>query len=158
MCFYNDYDWYADTVVETCCRCPVVECTCYECGEPIGLGDWCYGVYQEEHECCAVCEDTHDEFGRYDPEQDPETCEHDYGETYGYVRCVTCSKLLHAIEEQETDEGCPPLVRQPALEELREALSYGTVEYATKAVAMYPELRDHDWLSDSLEVIADGEE
>lgn len=149
MCFYNDYDWTA-SVTETNDGPADAECRCDECGAKIAVGQWRKHVYQQEHECCQICEDNESSeyvaAGNYDDAVeaarllDGHAC--NYGETCDYNRCESCDKVLRAVKAREEREGCPPNARQPALFTMWEELGeHGDAKaYAQEAVSMFPEL------------------
>jgi len=135
MCFYNDYDWYADVNDITEGETDEKQ-ECHECGLVIHPGEWRRQVYQQEHEECHVCEF-----------EDGPPCgdgNHDYGETYFYVCCRTCANILKAIEVSEAEAGCPPDARQPAYGELQETLWEDREgRYVRRAVEMFPGLQSN---------------
>src|SRR5688572_30184586 len=146
MCFYNDYDWYAQ-VSDSSSGPADTKARCDECGKVINPGDWRYHLDQQEEECCRTCDEGGDNYDDDDP-QDPLTCEHDFGETFDYDRCDKCDKILKAIEAVEIKEGCPPDARRPRLMELRETfIEHSSAPvYAATAIEMYSEVGDVEWL------------
>jgi hypothetical protein len=156
MCFYNkDYDWVA-TVNETEVTTADNPTRCDECRTPIAVGEWIKTIHQQEYEACQICED---EFADdYDEEQDKATCEHKYGETFDYVRCEACDKVLRAIEVIEIEEDCPADARQPALTMLLDELFHfepvDRMKYIDRAVEMFPEIRGCELVS---LVVAEGQ-
>lgn len=151
MCFSNEHaDWYA-SIQEESTGCDDNACRCDECGKKILSGEWRRHIFQQERECCEICEDDPD----YDEDvADGEPChECEYGETYHYNRCLDCDRLLIAVELHEIKEDCPPHARRPMYGELHEVFCEheSNVEYAQQAVAMYPYLKDHKFVKRALE-------
>ena len=143
MCFYNDdFDWYAEV-------CRTVEGTdgratrCIECGAKIAAGEWRRHLEQIEHECCQICEDDCSEI--HDPDQDPATCEHNYGETWDGDTCQACCNLIEAVRIVEIEAGCPAYAQVPSVGGLLdELLEHDEREkYARRAVEMFPALAGH---------------
>lgn len=152
MCFSNgDYGWTAEVQVNTS-GCSPLQCKCYECRAIIAPYEWRVHIYQQEYEECQRCEcEKLDD----DDELCDELCdEHDYGETFEYVRCETCDKILRAIEAFEAREGCPVDERRPALCDLKDELNRWNRDdaplYAAIAIEAYPELASVPWLLDAL--------
>lgn len=149
MCFTNECDWYAaieeqsDYVVTTPCRCD-------ECGKMIEVGEKTHHIFQQQHETCHRCEEWDCECPRNedgDPVCDEKGCqcaEPDYGETYTYDRCESCSKFLDAIEAAEIEEGCHKYEARPNLPmnyDMEGMGSDNAKRYWKKASQMFPELR-----------------
>ncbi len=173
MCFYNDdYDWCAEVNEES--EGPSDEaCNCRECGATIAIGEWCKRVFQQEHEACQICEDScSDDFIEREEMEDLFTepngldaewaaeklkklDEHScsYGETYRYVRCEKCDKVIRAVVAHEKNEGCPEYSQQPALANLYDELNEHSDRkvYARGALTMFPELDGHPQLMQLLE-------
>lgn len=129
MCFYNDYDWYADicTIEDThnwrhgnrCC----------ECGRVMRLGEQVRTIDMVEREYCSECDG------------DDQDCEHDYGETWYGIQCEICTRFLAAIKAVEIEEGCSENVSQPPIGALWDTLHEGDFEvkaYLAKAEEMFP--------------------
>jgi len=164
MCFYEseDYDWIANVVRETD-RLADRPTKCQECGGKIPLGAPIHEVFQQQHELCQICQDDVSENYIGDPDEDSDeesqrqkrlanhVCQ--YGETYLYRRCESCSQLLDAIEKYEENEGCPPHSRRPALCELRDVFTehQDAYAYAEAAVGMFPQLWSHPFIVDLLD-------
>lgn len=150
MCFYHeDYDWSA-SVVDHVKGEAEGDAVCAECHRPIRDGEWRHTVEMQQHEECQLCLDGHPDDDGVIPDPGPHKC--DYGETYSYVRCLGCERILEAIKAVEVREGCPPNAQQPSYEGLHEALwdHESKYEYATAAVDMYPELWSHPMVEDLL--------
>lgn len=144
MCFYNDdCDWIANVTEETFSRADK-EHRCYECGNRILTGEWYRHIHQQESESCLICEDLEDYGDLYDPQQDPKTCEHNYGEHFDCNICRECCLILEAIRDLEEKEGCPPYARQPRIGELSDELHEHKrcldFKYHLHARELFPEL------------------
>lgn len=141
MCFYNDCDWSAEVYEENYTTLGG-EAKCKECFRLIQDGEWRQYVYQQECEVCLICEDECSDDFREDA--DPETCAHDYGQTFSADICRECCLILESIWDLETIEGCPEHAKQPAYGELAEALfegaSYEDDKYRRHALERYPGL------------------
>lgn len=160
MCFYNDYDWFAE-VNETTEGPATAATKCDECGAKIAVGEWRKHVHQQEHECCQICEDDcsgdfiapedRSELGTDGKPIGEHVCQ--YGETCEYDRCEACDKMIRAVIAREKREGCPANAQQPNLFTLWEELyEHGDRrEYATEAVAMFPELASNQNIAYLLE-------
>jgi len=153
MCFYNDCEWTAE-VNEASLLTSGPATKCDECHEPIAPEAWRRTIHQQEHELCQICEDEcSSEFvsqtGVYDERiiaadiLRSHTCY--YGETFDYVCCETCFKVLESIKEHEQREGCPVDAQQPSLCGLWEELSEHdeAATYIREAVAKFPEIATH---------------
>lgn len=155
MCFYNDYDWTADVVVDRIenegKEPPPLDqggqhFKCEECGALILAGSPHRYIYQQEHECCQN-EDcgiyTDDELGE-DEEGDCRCDKPDLGETFTYRRCMECDKFLTAVERAEHDEGCARDESRPSLGgmicEIQELERVARARYFRRARRDFPEL------------------
>lgn len=139
MCFYDDdYEWYAEVHDTTTGTSPLAS-RCYECHRRIEPHQWLTHIFQQEREACSRCDECGDD---YDPDQDPATCEHDYGETFECDICESCIKLREAIERVEEEEDCPPHARQPGIGGLWDVMleHSDATKYAQRAIEMFPEL------------------
>ena len=165
MCFYNDdYEWSA-SVCETSEADSGPATKCAECGCKIEPHEWRKHIFMQEHEDCQICQDpfSDDYIDRKameaelnDGDADWAAAQlkalddhtHDYGETYDYDCCRDCDKILQAVEDRETAEGCPVDERRPALGEMQESLMEHEqwAEYAAHAVAMFPELAGNEFI------------
>lgn len=56
MCFYTDYDWYAEEATTTTSEAGK-PCWCQECGKPLTIWDWRKVIDMKEHAVCQICED-----------------------------------------------------------------------------------------------------
>lgn len=178
MCFDNgDCEWTAE-VNESAEHESGPVCHCTECGSVIAADRWRRTVHQQEYEACQICEDDcsdsyidREEMNRRVADGDAtldwiaenrdaadaadqlatldhHAHAHDYGESYDYVCCLGCEKILRAIEAHEAAEGCPVDARRPMLGNLAEEIinSRGYVDYRGIALAAFPELADHPLL------------
>lgn len=172
MCFYNDdYDWTAEVVTQADAESGPA-CKCDECSRAIDADEFRHTIEMQEHEACQICEDDFsdsfinraDMTAELDDDDDWAANQlkildkhtHDYGETYSYVRCLGCEKLLKAIEKREELAGCPAHSRRPPLSELWETMReiHEAKDYAEFAVKMFPELVDHPIVVNALQVSA----
>lgn len=149
MCFYADYDWYADIHEETCFQLDEPGLPCDECGQLIPQGAWRVHVYQQENETCHQCDDLDS-----DEEHDGKC---DYGETTDYNCCVECSKIIAGVEEYERRQGCPEGNRRPPLYSLYESVQQEHLDSEEllgicKAICdLSPEMENHKWVVETRE-------
>lgn len=162
MCFYTDYDWYAEESTNSTSEAGT-PCRCQECGKPLTIWDWRKVIDMKEHAACQICEEawSDDYIDRAEMQQmlssatTPEdaqyaqehlnmldTHECDYGETFHYVRCRDCDRILGSILAIEGAQGCAPENSQPALTELYENLYQheDAMRYIDAALVLFPEL------------------
>jgi hypothetical protein len=139
MCFYNDYDWYAEDETDESGESPEIA-GCIECGSTIISGKWRRHIYQQQYVECQVCE--------YEEAEEP--CKtHDYGELFECDICRSCQWILEAIDDIETEEGCPYDARQPAFGELRDAIwddSDAGKRYLDRAIERHSEIAYIPWV------------
>ena len=143
MCFsHDDYEWTAE-ISETAEGHSANATRCIECGAAIAAGEFRRNIWQQEHECCQLCQDEWSD--SYDESIDKATCEHEDGETFDADTCAACCKLLTAVRSVELDEGCPEDSQVPRIGELCDALIEidDGEKYARRAVEMFPELATH---------------
>ena len=109
MCFINECDWYAETVIDEE-RPAEKPLKCYECHRAVPTGETMRHVDMWESETCKH-NPSHDDYEgpEMDSEECPEGCEHDFGESFSCSICQECAKLLKAIEASEIEEGCHAL-------------------------------------------------
>jgi len=122
MCFDIDYDWYAE-VVDSNIVASATATTCNECHRLIAASEQRRTIHQQQYELCRFCEDANSEDGTTGV-----TCpndQHDFGETFDYVRCMKCEAILDAIERIEKAEGCKGWESRPSLCGLSEEVSNG---------------------------------
>lgn len=143
MCFYNDdYDWYASVTTDE--TSPATKPTkCDECRRVIPIGEPVRHIWMQQHEYCIHHPDYDDYEGDDSDGTDcPEGCEHDYGETYDYDCCETCTQLVEAIHKSEIESGCRDAESRPNLTELYDAFAEGEgSKYLAKAEELYPGIR-----------------
>jgi hypothetical protein len=132
MCFYEgDCDWTASVYSDT--TEPATKPTkCDECRRIISIGEPVRHVWMQEHEICRHDPESDDFDG---DEDDPVTlcgdeCEHDFGETFDYDCCETCTQLIEAIHHHELLIGCREYESRPNLTE--------GLKYLAKAEQLYP--------------------
>lgn len=113
MCFYHEYDWFADVWEMTCHRIGIPggrRRFCDECRREITPGEWAVEVYAQEYEECQCCEGF-----------ECECVEPDFGETQEYLRCRDCARLYEAVRQSELEAGCPAHTSEPPYCQLWEA-------------------------------------
>ncbi len=133
MCFDIDYDWYPnisednEVIVRKTIRC--VECRCL-----IHVGETARHLYMQEND---------------EAEWDEDDGEFQTGETFDGWFCLSCSKVLQAIQAAELEEGCGHAESQPYIGDLKQAMCedhwQGGGKYADKAIEMFPEVAGHLW-------------
>lgn len=129
MCFYNDYDWYAE-LVEDEIRTADQPTRCGECGTVVPEEGTLRHIYYQQYE---ICRRDHYEGGPGCSED----CEHDFGETFDFDLCEACNQLIEAIHQFEIEEGCGEAESRPAFGELYDAI-YNRKDYLEKAESLYP--------------------
>jgi len=133
MCFYNDDCGWVAQISDVQDGPSPCNSTCIECGGEIKEGAHRRHVFQQESECCVICDDA--------PDSDCER--HDYGNIFEADICDSCCKILRAIYAVEADEGCPEHSRQPFYGELFDAISNDRDgRYTARAISMFPELAE----------------
>ena len=141
MCFNTESDWTAE-IYEVTDGANNEACRCDECGRHISRLDWCRKIYGQEREICEHCD------RKIDDEPTVDDCEDgcNFGESWNYVCCEPCSKVLEAIKAVELENGCDLRESQPALNELVLTMQRDRIEgckYAARALRDHPELATH---------------
>jgi hypothetical protein len=148
VCFFHDYDWYAELCEETEGPAPA-PARCGECRRPIAAGQWRHRVYQQQYEECRACGNGDCECPGADGTGECCRCPvPSFGETAEYDRCESCDKVLRAVEAVELADGCHHDNARPALcglseEALNRCNNDHADEYAAKAVELFPEVAGH---------------
>lgn len=142
MCFYNDYDWYAEVTDKSEPEADK-DVRCHECRETIKQGSKYVYIFMQEHEECHNCNDEDEDF--------PCSCEEpNFGGTFEYQRCLNCECFLEAVQEAEKEAGCDYQDSRPGLTAMVEAIRDGGKEeakaYFKKAAKMFPELVTNEYL------------
>lgn len=154
MCFIYDYDWLAEYSKET--TYPATHpTTCQECHRIIAVGQPVHHLYQQQYECCRLCDEYTREIADMDYDGSPLTpCQDgqcDHGETFDYNCCDDCHLFLHAVETSEIAAGCRPSESRPLLQELLENLveigARDCLRYFHTAAKLHPSLLHNDYLT-----------